>query len=114
MNIQSNFNNANQNNINNFFKASSFTPLSSKEPTFIINSSKIEHYVKMILLSLGIKEEKIQSHRNFYEDFDFDILMHINMIFLVEAYFDIFITDEEAEKIMTIQDLQKIIQSKIL
>lgn len=110
MNIQPHFNPSNQNAINHFFSNSS----TQKEQKLPMNPSKIAHYVKMILLSLNIEEERIQPHRNFYEDFDFDILMHINLILLVESYFSIFINDEEAEKITTIQELQDVIQTKLL
>ncbi|WP_375561145.1 acyl carrier protein [Bernardetia sp. OM2101] len=120
MNTQPNFNAYNQSLLTNFCTTSfSRNPVSKQQPKSQIKSSiqvssKTTHYVKMILLSLGVKEERIQPHRNFYNDFDFDILMHVNMIFLVESYFNIFITDEEAEKITTIQELEQIIQSKFL
>ncbi|AFM03030.1 acyl carrier protein [Bernardetia litoralis DSM 6794] len=121
MNIQPTFNTHNQNNLNSFFSTPSFSKNSTKKEATenqtkntIQFSLKISHYVKMILLSLGIKEERIQPHRDFYEDFDFDILTHLNMIFLVEAYFSIFINDEEAEKINTIKELEQIIQKKLL
>ncbi len=119
MNSQSNLNASNQNQITNFFIASSQNSIQRKQikgQAKKINSVslKISHYTKMILLSLGIKEDRIQNHRNFYEDFDFDIITHINLILLVESYFDIFITDQEAEKITTIQELHEIIQYKML
>ena len=115
MNTQPNFNTTNQNAINDFFKASSFFVPTAKQPIqSAVNYSKIEHYVKMILLSLNVEEERIQAHRNFYEDFDFDVLTHFNLILLVESYFHISITDEEAEQSSTVEKLQKLIESKLL
>lgn len=104
MNIQPNFNSTNQNATSDFFNVSSFNH-SPKEENSIkstLNTANIFHYIKMILLSFNVEEERIQLHRNFYEDYDFDILAHFNLILLVEAYFNISITDEEAEQATTV------------
>lgn len=77
------------------------------------NTNLIFERIKMILMSVGINEERINENRHFYDDLYFDSLSYLDFIVLIESYFRIVIEDNIVEKIYTISDLQAIIQSKI-
>ena len=81
--------------------------------TKMINTNLIFERIKMILMSVGINEERINENHHFYDDLYFDSLSYLDFIVLIESYFRIVIEDNIVEKIYTISDLQAIIQSKI-
>ncbi|MFO7929567.1 MAG: acyl carrier protein [Candidatus Humimicrobiaceae bacterium] len=61
--------------------------------------------VKEILVDvLGAKEEDIKPESKFVEDLGADSLDLVELIMSFEDKFDIEISDEEAEKIVTVQD----------
>lgn len=58
---------------------------------------------KIIIEKLDIKEENLFNHTSFIEDLGADSLDIVELIMALEEEFDIEISDEEAEKITTIQ-----------
>ena len=68
---------------------------------------------KLIAEQLDIEESEINLESSFQEDLDADSLDVVELIMAIEDEFDIEISDEEAEKIVTVKDAVNYIQSKI-
>lgn len=68
-------------------------------------SSEIEERLKKIVAEqLGVEESKIVPSARFTEDLNADSLDLVEMIMSLEEEFGVEIPDEDAEKIMTVQD----------
>ncbi|SBT82017.1 Acyl carrier protein [secondary endosymbiont of Trabutina mannipara] len=66
--------------------------------------STIEDSVKEIIVDqLGVKKEEVINSASFVDDLGADSLDTVELIMALEEEFDIEITDEEAEKITTVQ-----------
>ncbi len=66
--------------------------------------TNIEDRIKTIISEqLNLKLDKIQNHSSFVDDLGADSLDIIELIMALEEEFNIEITDEEAEKITTVQ-----------
>ena len=63
-----------------------------------------ERVIKMVAEQLGVKEEDVNITSSFVEDLGADSLDTVELIMALEEEFDAEITDEEAEKIATVQD----------
>ena len=68
-------------------------------------STAIESKVKEIVAEqLGLREEEIKGDANFLEDLGADSLDIVELIMAMEEEFELEIPDEDAEKILTVQD----------
>lgn len=67
--------------------------------------SAVEGKVKAIVAEqLGLREEEIKNDANFLEDLGADSLDIVELIMAMEEEFELEIPDEDAEKILTVQD----------
>ena len=75
--------------------------------------SDIEDRVKKIVVEhLGVEESKIQSDSKFIDDLGADSLDTVELVMAFEEEFGSEISDSEAEKILTVGDAIKFIESK--
>ena len=76
-------------------------------------SSTTEEKVKKIVMDhLGIEESKILPDSKFIEDLGADSLDTVELVMAFEEKFGSEISDSEAEKILTVGDAIKFIESK--
>ena len=65
----------------------------------------IENKIKDIIVEqLGVAEEEVIPTASFIEDLGADSLDTVELVMALEEEFDIEISDEDAEKIQTVQD----------
>ena len=65
----------------------------------------VEEKVKEIITDqLGVDEKQVTGKASFNDDLDADSLDNVELIMALEEEFDIEIPDEDAEKIITVQD----------
>ena len=75
--------------------------------------SDIEDRVKKIVVEhLGVEESKIQSDSKFIDDLGADSLDTVELVMAFEEDFGSEISGSEAEKILTVGDAVKFIESK--
>ena len=72
-------------------------------------SSKVK---KMVADHLGVEELKVTDEANFIDDIGADSLDTVELVMAFEEEFGSEISDSEAEKILTVGDAIKIIESK--
>jgi len=72
-------------------------------------SSKVK---KMVADHLGIEETKVVDEANFIDDLGADSLDTVELVMAFEEEFGSEISDSEAEKILTVSDAIKFIESK--
>ena len=72
-------------------------------------SSKVK---KMVADHLGIDETKVVDEANFIDDLGADSLDTVELVMALEEEFGSEISDSEAEKILTVGDAVKFIESK--
>lgn len=74
----------------------------------------LEKKVKEIIIEkLDVEEDKITMEASFIDDLGADSLDTVEVIMKFEEEFDIEIPDEEAEKIRTVGDAIKYLESKV-
>ena len=73
------------------------------------NSSKVK---KMVVDHLGVDESKVTEEANFMDDLGADSLDTVELVMAFEEEFGAEISDSEAEKILTVGDAIKFIESK--
>jgi len=79
-----------------------------------VEQEKVESRLKEIVAEqLGISEDEIVPEASFIEDLGADSLDIVELIMALEEEFDIEISDEEAEKIQTVQDAINFIMENI-
>ena len=67
--------------------------------------SSVEERVKKIVAEqLGVKEEEVTNQASFVDDLGADSLDTVELVMALEEEFDIEISDEDAEKIQTVQN----------
>lgn len=67
--------------------------------------ASIQERVKQIVAEqLGVDEEQVTDEASFMEDLGADSLDTVELVMALEEEFDIEISDEDAEKIQTVQD----------
>jgi acyl carrier protein len=75
---------------------------------------EIENKVKQIIVDeLGVDENEVTPNARFIDDLGADSLDTVELVMEFEDEFEINIPDEDAEKIMTVGDAVKYIQSKL-
>ena len=72
-------------------------------------SSKVK---KMVADHLGVDETKVTEEANFIDDLGADSLDTVELVMAFEEEFGSEISDSEAEKILTVGDAVKFIESK--
>ena len=72
-------------------------------------SSKVK---KMVADHLGVEESKVAEESNFIDDLGADSLDTVELVMAFEEEFGSEISDSEAEKILTVNDAIKFIESK--
>jgi len=72
-------------------------------------SSKVK---KMVVDHLGVDESKVTEEANFMDDLGADSLDTVELVMAFEEEFGAEISDSEAEKILTVGDAIKFIESK--
>ncbi len=76
--------------------------------------SDIEERVKKIVVEqLGVKEDQVTPEASFVDDLGADSLDTVELVMALEEEFDCEIPDEEAEKIATVEDAIKYIESHV-
>ena len=72
----------------------------------------VEEKVKSIIMEqLGVEEEEVTAAASFADDLGADSLDQVELVMALEEEFNIEISDEEAEKIKTVQDAVNYISS---
>ena len=67
---------------------------------------------KMVVDHLGVEESKVNDEANFIDDLGADSLDTVELVMAFEEEFGSEISDNEAEKILTVGDAIKFIESK--
>jgi len=67
---------------------------------------------KMVAEHLGVEETKVTEEANFIDDLGADSLDTVELVMAFEEEFGTEISDSEAEKILTVGDAIKFIESK--
>ncbi len=74
--------------------------------------STVEERVKKIVAEqLGVKDEEVTSDASFVDDLGADSLDTVELVMALEEEFEIDIPDEEAEKIVTFEDVLNYIKT---
>ena len=69
--------------------------------------------LKKILDDFGVITKNCDNFTNIREDLNFDSLEQVELIYNIEKEFNIVITDNEAEELLTIGDVEKLINKKL-
>ncbi len=69
--------------------------------------------IQIISDQLGISEDEITSDASFVEELGADSLDIVELIMAMEEEFEIEIPDEDAEKLLTVQDAIQYIQTRL-
>jgi acyl carrier protein len=76
-------------------------------------SNTRERVIKMVAEQLGVKEEDVKPDSSFIDDLGADSLDTVELIMALEEEFDTEIPDEDAEKLVTVQDAIDYIQNNL-
>jgi acyl carrier protein len=75
-------------------------------------ASAVETKVREIICEqLGVSEDEVTPDASFVDDLGADSLDIVELVMALEEEYDMEITDEEAEKIRTVQDVVNYIES---
>jgi acyl carrier protein len=70
----------------------------------VISQTVYERLRKIVAEQLGVEEDQIVPEASFVEDLNADSLDLVDLIMTLEEQFGMEISDEDAEKILTVQD----------
>ncbi|HBC58506.1 MAG TPA: acyl carrier protein [Gammaproteobacteria bacterium] len=76
-------------------------------------SEIVERVKKIIVEQLGLKEEEVTAESSFVDDLGADSLDTVELVMALEEEFECEIPDEEAEKIVTVQDAISYIENNL-
>ena len=80
-------------------------PVKVKKHMEVVAMSSIDKRVKEIVAEqLGVDEAQVTNEASFMDDLGADSLDTVELVMALEEEFDIEISDEDAEKIQTVQD----------
>ena len=68
--------------------------------------------MKIIEEQLGVDPERVKTERSFIDDLGADSLDIVELVMAMEEEFEIEIPDEDAEKLRTVQDVMKYLETK--
>ena len=68
--------------------------------------------IKIIEEQLGVDPDRVKPEASFIDDLGADSLDIVELVMAMEEEFDIEIPDEDAEKLRTVQDVLKYLESK--
>jgi len=74
-------------------------------------ASTVERVKSIIVEQLGVAAEEVNESASFIEDLGADSLDIVELVMALEEEYDIEISDEDAEKILTVGDAVKYIQN---
>lgn len=75
-------------------------------------SSVAEKVKKIVVEQLGVSEDQVTSEAKFIEDLGADSLDQVELVMALEEEFGSDIPDEDAEKLTTVGDAIKYVESK--
>lgn len=75
--------------------------------------SVYERVRKVIAEQLGVDEAQVTPEASFQDDLNADSLDLVDLIMSLEEHFNLEISDEEAEKIRTVQDAVEYIEERL-
>lgn len=70
----------------------------------VVSQTIYERLRKIVAEQLGVEEDQIVPEASFVEDLNADSLDLVDLIMTLEEQFGMEISDEDAEKIVTVQD----------
>jgi acyl carrier protein len=76
----------------------------------VISQDVYERLRKIVAEQLGVEEEQIVPEASFVEDLNADSLDLVDLIMTLEEQFGLEIPDEDAEKIVTVQDAMNYVE----
>jgi acyl carrier protein len=80
-----------------------------------VTKEQIETRIKKVVSEqLGIAQEDVAPKQNFVDDLGADSLDTIELVMALEDEFELEITDEDAEKISTVDQAIKYVESKLI
>jgi acyl carrier protein len=82
-----------------------FFPKISGQGGVIVEKTVERRVIEIIVEQLGVSEEEVTMEASFIEDLGADSLDLVELIMAMEEEFGIEISDEDAEKIQTVQDV---------
>jgi len=68
--------------------------------------------MKIIEEQLGVDPERVKAESSFIDDLGADSLDIVELVMAMEEEFEIEIPDEDAEKLRTVQDVMKYLETK--
>jgi acyl carrier protein len=75
--------------------------------------SVLERLKKIVVEQLGVDEEQVTPEASITDDLGADSLDRVELVMAIEQEFNIEISDEDAEKIETIQDAVNYVQKRV-
>jgi acyl carrier protein len=79
----------------------------------IVEKSVERRVIEIIVEQLGVSEEEVTLEASFIDDLGADSLDLVELIMAMEEEFGLEISDEDAEKILTVQDVVNYINEHI-